>query len=62
MTSILIDGMPRLCHGLQFTDPAQQLQYQATISIFVDDASNGTNRFIDWLHKLPSLPDLVKMT
>jgi hypothetical protein len=61
MTSILIDGMPRLCHGLQFTDPAQQLQYQATVSMFVDDASNGTNRFIDWLHETPSLPELVEM-
>jgi hypothetical protein len=57
MTLILIDGMPRLCHRLNFTDPSQQLQYTATVSMFVDDASNGTNRFVDWLHmSLPALP------
>jgi hypothetical protein len=30
MTSVLIDGMPKLCHGLHFTDPSQELQYTAT--------------------------------
>jgi hypothetical protein len=62
LTSILIDGMPRLCNGLQFTDPAQQLQYEATVNIFVDVASNGTNRFLDWLHEPPSAADVVEMT
>jgi hypothetical protein len=36
MTSILIDGMPKLCHGLQFTDPNQQLQYTSTVNMFVE--------------------------
>ena len=30
--------------------------------MFVDDASNGTNRFLDWLHEPPSLAELVNMT
>jgi hypothetical protein len=47
MTSILIDGMPRLCNGIKFTDPTQQLQYEATVSMLVDDASNSTNHFLD---------------
>jgi hypothetical protein len=46
MTSLLIDGMPRLCHGIQFTDPSQQLEYTVTVSMFVDDASNSTNNFL----------------
>jgi hypothetical protein len=45
MTSILIDGMPKLCHGIKFTDPQQQLEYTATVSMFIDDASNATNIF-----------------
>jgi hypothetical protein len=47
MTSALIDGMPRLCHGLQFTDPAQSLEYTTTVSVFMDDASNSTNKFLE---------------
>jgi hypothetical protein len=62
MTSILIDGMQRLCHGLQFTDPAQSLEYTATASMFVDDASNSTNKFLEWLQEPPDLTTLVEMT
>jgi hypothetical protein len=62
MTSILIDGMPRLCHRLQFTDPAQSLEYTATVSMFVDDASNSTNKFREWLQDPPDLTTLVEMT
>jgi hypothetical protein len=62
MTSILIDGMPWLCHGLQFTDPAQSLEYTATVSMFLDDASNSMNKFREWLHDPPSLTTLVAMT
>jgi hypothetical protein len=62
MTSLLIDGMPRLCHGLQFTDPGQQLEYTATVSMFVDDASNSTNNFRSWLHQALNLDELVEMT
>jgi hypothetical protein len=62
MTSILIDGMPRLCNGLQFTDPAQQLHYTATVKMFIDDASNCTNHFLGWLHEPPKLEAIVEMT
>jgi hypothetical protein len=62
MTSVLIDGMPRLCHGLQCTDPGQQLEHTATVSMFVDDASNSTDNFLSWLHQAPNLEDLVEMT
>jgi hypothetical protein len=63
MTSILIDGMTRLCNGLQFTDPTQQMQYSATVNMFVDDASNDdTNNFLEWLYKLPHVADVVDMT
>jgi hypothetical protein len=30
--------------------------------MFVDDASNSTNRFMDWLHEPPCLAELVAMT
>jgi hypothetical protein len=62
MTSILIDGMPKLCHGIKFIDPQQQLEYTATVSMFIDDASNATNNFLSWLHEPPDLPELVKIT
>jgi hypothetical protein len=62
LTSVLLDGMPRLCHGMTFTDPAQKLQYDATVKMFVDDASNGTNRFIEWLHEPPTIDTVVEMT
>jgi hypothetical protein len=62
MTSILIDGMPHLSHGLNFTDPSQQLQYTATVSMFENDAPNSTNRFLDLLHEPPCLNELVQMT
>jgi hypothetical protein len=62
MTSLLIDGIPRLCHGIQFTDPSQQLEYTATVSMFVDDASNSTNNFLSWLYQVPDLEELVEMT
>jgi hypothetical protein len=62
MTSVLIDGMPRLCNGLQFTNPAQQLQYTATVKMFIDDISNCTNRFLSWLHEPPQLDEVVEMT
>jgi hypothetical protein len=62
MTSVLIDGMPRLCNGIQFTDPTQQLQYEAVVSMFMDDASNGTNSFEEWLYEPPDISELVEMT
>jgi hypothetical protein len=61
MASILIDGMPRLWNVLQFTDPHQQLQYSSTVNMFVDDASNCMNHFLEWLHEPPSLEDPVEM-
>jgi hypothetical protein len=62
MTSLLIDGMPRLCNGLQFTDPAQSLEYFATVSMFMDNASNSTTKLLEWLHVPPNLKELVEMT
>jgi hypothetical protein len=60
-TSILIDAMAKLCYGLNFTDPAQQEQYTTTVNMFVDDASNCTNKFLDWLHVPPDFTDIVVM-
>jgi hypothetical protein len=54
MTSVLIDGMPKLCHDLHFTDLSQALQYTATVKMFVDDASNYTNSFLEWLYMKPA--------
>jgi hypothetical protein len=62
MTSVLIDGMSRLCHGLQFTDPSQSLEYTAAVSMFMDNASNITNKFLEWLQVPPDLTELVAMT
>jgi hypothetical protein len=53
--------MPRLCNGLQLTDPAQQLHYTATVKMFIDDASNCTNQFLGWLHEPPQLEEIVEM-
>jgi hypothetical protein len=61
MTSILIDSMPKLCNRLQFTSPDQQLQYTLRVDMFVDDASNCTNHFLEWLHEPPSLEEALKM-
>jgi hypothetical protein len=58
----MLDGMPKLCNGLHFTDPGQQLQYTSTVNMFVDDASNCTNLFLDWLHAPPQLAEVVEMT
>jgi hypothetical protein len=60
-TSILIDSMAKLCHGLQFSDPSQQTLYTTTTNIFVDDASNCTNNFVAWLHHPPNLGEIVEM-
>jgi hypothetical protein len=62
MTSLLIDGMPRLCHGIQFMDPGQQLEYTATVRMSVDDASNSTDNLLYWLHQAPNLDELMEMT
>jgi hypothetical protein len=61
MTTILIGSMPCLCHRLNFSDPSQQLQYTATVSMFVDDVSNGKKSFLDWLHEPPYLDELVEI-
>jgi hypothetical protein len=61
MTYVLIDSMPRLCHGLQFTDPAQSLEYTATVSMFMDNASNSTNKFLEWLSIPLDWTELVEM-
>jgi hypothetical protein len=53
MTSLLIEGMDRLCHGLTFCDPSQTHQYMTTTNMFIDDASDCTNKFVDWLHQPP---------
>jgi hypothetical protein len=61
-TSILIDCMATLGHGLQFSDPSQQLSYTSTVQMFVDDASNGTNTFLTWLHEPPPLNEVATLT
>jgi hypothetical protein len=52
-TSILIDAITRLCHGLQLCNPSQQPSYNTTTNMLVDDASNCTNRSVSWLHDPP---------
>jgi hypothetical protein len=61
MTLLLLVGMDRLGHGLTFSDPSQDLQYKTTSNIFIDDASNYTNDFIDWLHQKPDAADVATM-
>jgi hypothetical protein len=46
--------MKRRCHGLQLCNPSQQTVYTTTTNMFVDDASNCTNRVVSWLHYPPS--------
>jgi hypothetical protein len=61
MTSLLIEGMDRLCHGLTFSDPSQAHQYSTTTNMFIDDASNCTNAFLDWLYYPSELAEVVSM-
>jgi hypothetical protein len=61
MTSPLIKGMDRLSSGLVVSDPAQWIQHQSTVKMFVDDASNATGRFLDWLHTQPDADELCAM-
>jgi hypothetical protein len=50
MTSLLIEGMDGLCHELTFSDPSQAHPYSTTINMFIDDGSNCTDAFLDWLY------------
>jgi hypothetical protein len=61
MTPLLIEGMDRLCHGLTFCDPSQTHQYKTTTNMFIDDASNCTNEFVEWLHQTPHVSTIVSM-
>jgi hypothetical protein len=58
ITSPLIEGMDKLCHGISFTDPTQATHYKSTVSMYIDDASNATNAFLRWLHE-PLTDDVV---
>jgi hypothetical protein len=49
-TSLLIEGMDTLCHGLSFCNPSQSRHYTTTTDMFIDDASNCANNFLSWLH------------
>jgi hypothetical protein len=60
-TSLLIEGMDILCHGLSFCNPSQSVQYTTTTNMFIDDASNCANNFLAWLHQTPALHDVVAM-
>jgi hypothetical protein len=61
MTSLLIEGMYRLCHRLTFSDPSQAHQYSTTTNMFIDDASNCTNASLSWLYYPPELAEVVSM-
>jgi hypothetical protein len=61
LTSLLIEGMDRLCHGLTFCDPAQSIAYETTTNMFIDDASNCTNSFLEWIHQPPDVANIVTM-
>jgi hypothetical protein len=61
ITSPLIEGMDKLCHGISFSDPLQSIQYKSTVSMFIDDASNATNSFLKWLHEPPDDSLVVTM-
>jgi hypothetical protein len=50
MTSILIEAMDKLAHGVTLLDPAQSIPYASTVKMFIDDASNATGKFLEWLH------------
>jgi hypothetical protein len=61
MTSPLIEGMDRLSHGLTMYDPSQRIQHQSTVKMFIDDASNATGKFLEWLHAPPQANELCDM-
>jgi hypothetical protein len=61
LTSLLIEGMDRLCHGLTFCDPAQAINYKTTTNMFIDNASNCTNAFLEWLYCPPNVVTIVNM-
>jgi hypothetical protein len=50
-----------LCHGLTFCDPAQAITYNTTTNMFIDNASNCTNAFLEWLHCPPDVATIVNM-
>jgi hypothetical protein len=61
VTSILIDSMTRLFHGLKFSDPSQQTWYATATNMFIDDASNCANSFVNWLHTPPARNNIAEM-
>jgi hypothetical protein len=60
-SSLLIEGMDTLCHGLSFCNPSQSRRYTTTTKMFIDDASNCANNFLSWLHQQPDVADVVTM-
>jgi hypothetical protein len=61
ITSPLIECTDKLCHGISFSDPLQLIQYISTVSMFIDDASNAMNSFLQWLHEPPDDSLVVTM-
>jgi hypothetical protein len=42
-------------------DPSQRIQHQATVKMFIDDASNATGKLLEWLHSPPQANELCDM-
>jgi hypothetical protein len=62
MTSLLIKGMDRLCHGLTFCHPSQEHQCKTMTNMFIDDASNCVHNFVaSWLHCPPDMSTVLGM-
>jgi hypothetical protein len=61
MISALIEAMDRLAHVTTFLDPAQMIQYTSTVNIFIDDASNATGKFLQWLDQPPTAQEVTDL-
>jgi hypothetical protein len=61
MTLALIEAMDRLAHGTTFLNPAQTIQYTSTVKMFIDDASNVTGKFLQWLHLPPTAQEVLDL-
>jgi hypothetical protein len=61
MTTILLRAFDRIGHGSTFCDPPQSIFYAAISKMFIDDASNFVNNFVQWLHTSADQGDVTAL-
>jgi hypothetical protein len=61
MTTILLRAFDRLGHGSTFCDPAQSTFVKTISKMFIDDASNFVNNFLQGLHFPTDQIDLTRL-